>query len=446
MATEYIGAFQAQPVSAGYKWSLAGSVAFVALSLLTLVDFRRGFLFTQYPLTTAYFVFNPWHVLMLAAGVAGLWVCHRSLKRYEASPGSVIPAGYVKGLTFILFGLLVVDAFTYRGVPAARAVAAGKVGAGWLEAFGITGWLKPIALSVSYLLTVWHATFLGALLAGLGLTVLPRYLKSFFARTGLGGSVFGALFALPQPFCSCCAAVIAPSLVRKGASTNFSLAFVVGSPMLNLSTLILAAVLLPAPYAITRIVGGVILAVLVTYGVVRLAERWEDPAEVPCAPKEPGPLVRWVSRWVDLYVRAFHLEELVRDRSLDTPGTFLSAWFSVSGRIAAILVPTQLVWSVVTAALVQVLPSAFGNNLPSVVLAAVAGTLLMISTWTEIPVALQMIQAGYSGPAATLLLVLPPVSLPCLMLLGGSFGRFRAVVLLGLAVVVVGIVAGVIFL
>lgn len=349
-------------------------------------------------------------------------------------------------MTFILFGLLVVDAFTYRGVPAARAVAAGKVGIGWLEAFGVTGWLRPIALTVSYLLTVWHATFLGALLAGLALTVLPRYLQSFFARTGLGGSVFGALFALPQPFCSCCAAVIAPSLVRQGASTNFSLAFVVGSPMLNLSTLILAAVLLPAPYAITRIVGGVILAVLVTHGVVRLAERWWNPAEVPCPPKEPGPLVRWVSLWVDRYVRAFHLEELVRDRPLDTPGAFLSAWFSVSGRIAGILVPTLLVWSVVTAALVQGLPAAFGNNLPSIVLAAVAGTLLMISTWTEIPVALQMIQAGYSGPAATLLLVLPPVSLPCLMLLGGSFGRFRVVALLGLAVVVVGIVAGVVFL
>lgn len=450
MATEYIGAFQEQPVSAGYKWSLAGFVAFVTLSLLTIVDFRRGFLFTKYTLTTPYFVFNPWHVLMLAVGVAGLWVCYRSLKRYEASPGSVIPAGYVKGLTFILFGLLVVDAFTYRGVPAARAVAAGKVGIGWLEAFGVTGWLRPIALTVSYLLTVWHATFLGALLAGLALTVLPRYLQSFFARTGLRGSLFGALFALPQPFCSCCAAVIAPSLVRQGASTNFSLAFVVGSPMLNLSTLILAAVLLPAPYAITRIVGGVILAVLVTYGAARLAERWRgargSAAEVPCTPKEPHSLVQWVSRWVDRYVRAFHLEELVRDRSLDTPGAFLSAWFSVSGRIAALLVPTQLVWSVMTAAIVQVLPSAFGNNLPSVVLAAVAGTLLMVSTWTEIPVALQMIQAGYSGPAATLLLVLPPVSLPCLMLLGGSFGRFRAVALLGLAVVVVGIVVGVIFL
>lgn len=327
------------------------------------------------------------------------------------------------------------------GVPATRATLAGKLGAGWLEAFGVTGWLRPVALAVSYLVTVWHATFLGVLFAGLALMVLPRYLRSFFTRTGLGGSLFGALFALPQPFCSCCASVIAPTLVRRGASRHFSLAFVVGSPMLNVTTLILAVLLLPAPYGLTRILAGVVLTVAATYAVAWLTERWENSTGI-----SQSRLSRWVSRWVDLYFRAFRLEELVEMRPLNTPGTFLLVWFYASGRIALFLVPTLLFWSIVTALLVQVLPSSFGNNLPTVVLAAVAGTLLMISTWTEIPVALQLIQAGLTGPAATLLVVLPPVSLPCLMLLGGAIGRFRVVALLGLIVVVAGIVAGAAFL
>jgi hypothetical protein len=214
--------------------------------------------------------------------------------------------------------------------------------------------------------------------------------------------------------------------------------------MLNLSTLILAALLLPVPYAITRILAGIVLTVLATYGVARLAERWGWWDVEVGAP--PSRLTRWVSRGVDLYCRAFHLEELVQARPMDTPANFLPTWFYISGRIAMLLVPTLLFWGIVAASIVQVLPSAFGNNLPSLVIAAVAGTLLMISTWTEIPVALQMIQAGFSGPAATLLVVLPPVSLPCLLLLGGSIGRFRMVALLGLAVVVAGIVAGVTFL
>jgi uncharacterized membrane protein YraQ (UPF0718 family) len=93
-----------------------------------------------------------------------------------------------------------------------------------------------------------------------------------------------------------------------------------------------------------------------------------------------------------------------------------------------------------------VLPASVGNNFTSVVLAAITGTLLMISTWTEIPVALQLIQSGWTGPAATLLVVLPPLSLPCVMLLGGSLGRFGSVVILTVAVMISGILAGIIFL
>lgn len=431
-----------------YTWSLAGCVLSMALTLLAIVDFRRGFLFILIPdfggyiAKTPYFVFSPSQVLMLALGIAGFVLSYRSLKRYEVKLKGVNIERYVHWLTFILFALLVADLFTYRGVAATRAAIAGKVGADWLNAFGITGWLRPIALTVSYLLTVWHATFLGVLLAGLALTVLPRYLKSFFTRIGFGGSLFGALFALPQPFCSCCASMIVPSLARQGASTSFSLAFVVGAPMLNLSTLILASMLLPAPYAIARIAAGIVLTVLATYGVVRLAERWDNISDGT----PQSSLARWVEWWVTLYTRAFRLDKLVLNRQLDTPAAFLPTWFRLSGRIALLLVPTLFLWSIVTAIIVQALPSAFGNNLPSVIIAAVAGTLFMSSTWTEIPVALQMIQAGFYGPAATLLVVLPPVSLPCLLILSGCIGRFRVVALLGLAIMVAGIIVGLMFL
>ena len=81
---------------------------------------------------------------------------------------------------------------------------------------------------------------LGVLLSGLALTVLPVYLTSYVTRGGFTGSVFGAMFALPQPFCSCCSSVMAPSFVRRGASTTFLLSFIVGAPMLNVTTMLLA--------------------------------------------------------------------------------------------------------------------------------------------------------------------------------------------------------------
>ena len=141
-----------------------------------------------------------------------------------------------------------------------------------------------------------------------------------------------------------------------------------------------------------------------------------------------------------------YLSELLGTRSTNTPATFIASWLSVSGRIALIVVPMLIVWSVVTAAIVQILPSTFGNNLPSVLLAAVTGTLLINSTWSEIPVALQMINAGYAGPAATLLIVLPPVSLPCLLLLSGGLGHARIATALGIMIMLCGFLVGVAYI
>jgi uncharacterized protein len=133
-------------------------------------------------------------------------------------------------------------------------------------------------------------------------------------------------------------------------------------------------------------------------------------------------------------------------RPIETPSQLIGTWAYASGRIALVLVPTLWLWSVIASAIFGILPPAFGNNFASVVLASIGGTFFMISTWSEIPMALQLIQSGFSGPAAALLVVLPAVSLPCMMLLGGSLQRFRTVGLLSIAVMIVGIVAGALFL
>ena len=293
---------------------------------------------------------------------------------------------------------------------------------------------------------------LGILISGLALTILPVYCKPYFLRDGFSGSLFGALFALPQPFCSCCSSVMAPSFARRGASTNFLLSFVVGAPMLNVTTMILAFVLLPAPFAVTRVVAGVVVTVLVTYLISRVADRWDGSPEVRLKADATHDISnqsvasgfsRTFSRF---YLGLLDFDRLVADRNLETPSGLIGAWLYASGRIALVLVPTLWVWSVIAAAVFQTLPSAFGNNLPSVLLSAIGGTLFMISTWSEIPMALQLIEASINGPAAALLVVLPAVGLPCMMLLGGSLQRFRMVALLSVAVMIVGIVAGAMFL
>jgi len=210
--------------------------------------------------------------------------------------------------------------------------------------------------------------------------------------------------------------------------------------MLNITTIILEFTLLPLRFAILRTVAGILLPTVVTYVVARVVERWQKPALI--VPMDRDRAVRWVDR----YMQLFNVDALIENRRLDKPGSILTAWWRASGKLALILLPTLFLWSVITSAIVQLLPPAFGNNFFSVVLAAIGGTILMISTWTEIPVALQLIHSGFTGPAATVLVVLPPLSLPCVMLLGGALRRFGSVVLLALAVMISGIAAGIIFL
>ena len=286
-----------------YRVSIGGLVASLALTLFALVDIRRGFLFAVYSVRTPFFVSTPIHGLMLAAGLLGIVVCHRRSARLESQLPDA--SSYITRLGAVIFVLLVVDLFTYRGVPAARSIASGSVGVDWLRAFGVVGWMRPIAQPTSYLLTVWHATMLGILISGLALTMLPRHLSSYWTRGGFTGSMLGAMFALPQPFCSCCSSVMAPSLARRGASTNFLLSFVIGAPMLNVTTMALAIALLPAPFAFTRITAGLFVSVVLTYAVSRIADRWDRPT-VTMAQAESNN--SWLYRISEGYLRLFDLD------------------------------------------------------------------------------------------------------------------------------------------
>jgi uncharacterized membrane protein YraQ (UPF0718 family) len=427
-----------------YRAWLAGFLLSLGLALLALVDFRRGFLFAAYPVRSLFYAFSPLQIAMVAAAAAGMFACYRAARALEVNRDvAASPSRALTAFALAVFALLVVDLFTYRGVPAARSIASGRINVDWLNGFGVTAWWRPIAQATAYLLNVWHATLIGILMSGLALTVLPAFWQPYVAQSGFRGSLVGALFALPQPFCSCCSSVMAPTFVRRGASTNFLLSFVVGAPMLNITTIILAVALLPPRFAGLRIVAGVGVTVLVTYLVSSLTDRRSTgaPAMVT-SPSAPA----WTRRLGDRYARLLDLDRIARARPVVTPSQLMAAWLYASTRIALVLVPTLWIWSVVASALFHAVPSVFANNLSGVAIAAIGGTLFMISTWSEIPMALQLIHAGSTGPAAALLVVLPAISLPCMMLLGGALQRFRLVAWLAAAVMAVGMAAGVIFL
>ncbi|MBI2917390.1 MAG: permease [Chloroflexi bacterium] len=434
----------------GYNLATAGLVAFLGLLLLTVVDIRRGFLFalTEYhkigsPSVLVYF--DPRHVALLAAAVAGMALAYRHMHRAEAvlkSQGADLRT-QAKLLAIALGALLVVDLFIYRGVPATRIVASGKLGIGQaIPLASFAGWLRPLGDAINYMLLVWHATLLALVIGGLFLAVSPAFVKRL-RGTGFRAHLAGAAMAVPQPFCSCCAAPIGSSLYRAGATLGPVLAFTVSAPMLNLSTWILASALLPTKYALLRIGGGLVIGVLLTYVASLVAGRW---VAKPVVQAKPGLLFDVSGRLVAAFSRLFQFESSLRPDSvgMDSPTALLSRWPRLVWKLAKVVVPVLFVGALIAAAVVSGVPAS-ANNLATVGVVAALGTLLMVPTWTEIPIAAGLIKEGVSGPAAALLLTLPAVSVPCLIVLAGAMRSFRVALVLGLLVFAVGLGVGAAF-
>lgn len=438
---------------------LAGFMSSLALLLVGLMDIRRGFLAGDYLIQNTWINYNHYQLPLLAAGLVGLLLCYRLIKERETR-GTIEEErnrALAKVTAFGIFAILTATTvFIYRGVAMARILAAGKMS---IPALGLSpaqlpgtkelmplattpNLLKPLAVALNYLSLVWGATILGLLLAGFAATVIPLYCGRLFSAQGsgklrplLGGMVYG----IPHPFCSCCAAPISATIYRTSRSVAAAVAFLLTSPTLNVTSLILAAALLPTLYALLRIIGGGIFVVAAAYLAACLADR---------APREDNhrPPTRFfvlLSKVFNPYCNLFHFETPAT--SNPTPAGIIATWASNSWRAAKVAIPSLLVGAVLAGVAAVFLPATFTNTPAGVALASLLGTLFMIATWTEIPVAGVLAAQGLTGPAAALLVTLPAVSLPCLLVFGGALRSARIAAALGLATFIFGVAAGLLF-
>lgn len=446
----------------GYLSYLGGLLLSFALALMVLMDMRKGFLFPRYVLKTPWINLHPHQIWLLIIGIGGAFLCHRLLRMSEER-GEMdeeqrrVLARLTSAAVFaLLTGTLIV---LIRGLGMVRVLNTGKLAIGALGLGSAQLWataelmpvkdapylLKPLAVTVNYLALVWDATIIGMLLAGLTVTAFPLYFNRLLAGRGgrlrqmLGGLVYG----IPQPFCSCCASPISATLYKSTGSVAASVAFLLTSPTLNISTLILAAVLLPVPFAALRIAGGLLFVFSVASLAARLGEKAVREADGERPPAE-GRFLTFINKVFNRYCNLFHFESA--ERSAQSPAVLLSSWLANSWREFKVVYPTMIVGGLVAGAIVTFFPVVFSNDVGGVVRAALLGTLLMVGTWTEIPVTSVLAGQGLSGPAAALLVTLPTVSLPCLLIFGGALRNARIAVLLGAATFIFGVAAGVFFL
>ncbi len=273
------------------------------------------------------------------------------------------------------------------------------------------------AFTKAYFDDIWPG-FLAALgIAAATETLIPRrwLLRLLAKRSEARGSLIGGLCALPSLMCTCCTAPIAVTLRRDGVPTSAALAYWIGNPVLNPAVLAFLAVVAPWQWVLTRIIVGLALVFAGTALVARFADRTphreiELPPVRTVDPREAP--VSFGRALAKLFVRLAPTYFVV----IFLTGLFRGWLFPIDG--------TAVEWVV-----------------PSIIAAAVLGTLVVIPTAGEIPIVLGLASAGVNvGVLGALLITLPAISIVSMAMVARTLS-VRVTLAMGAAVVGSGFLA-----
>ncbi|WP_028224708.1 permease [Paraburkholderia ferrariae] len=268
---------------------------------------------------------------------------------------------------------------------------------------------------------IWQAMVLGLLLGSAVQALLPvQWVARVLGRQGFGSVAAGGLLAVPGMMCTCCAAPVVAGLRERNASAGGAIAFWLGNSVLNPATLVFMGFVLGWQWSALRLV----LGVLMVFGLGWLANRFVTREEARAADDRLAQLAQQQASGGNMFVR----------------------WLQLFVRMAVRLIPEYIVLVLLLGAARAWLFPHIGPEVTSslgwIVAFAVAGMLFVIPTAGEVPIIQAMLSLGMGvGPAGALLMTLPPVSVPSLAMLAGSF-RTRILALVAAVVVLFGIVSG----
>jgi uncharacterized membrane protein YraQ (UPF0718 family) len=333
-------------------------------------------------------------------------------------------AGWIVFLLIATLGLLYVKwtPYWYKAFVAASTHSIGtSILMGSAASPPAPSWNAAAAYAWAYGKAIWQAMVLGLLLGSAVQALLPsQWILRWLGRTGAGSVFRGAGLAVPGMMCTCCAAPVVVGLRKARASAGAAIAFWLGNSVLNPATLVFIGFVLGWRWSALRLLLGVV-AVL---GLGLLANWMRTPEEEKAAERQ-----------------------LADIRPVPPGANPFARWLAILARLAMWLIPEYIVLVLLLgAARAWLFPHVgpeVGNGLGWILTFAIAGTLFVIPTAGEVPIIQAMLSLGVGvGPAAVLLMVLPPISVPSLAMVGRAFGpRLLAAVTVG--IVAIGVVGGV---
>lgn len=286
-------------------------------------------------------------------------------------------------------------------------------------------WDAALNYALAYGKAIWQAMVLGLLLGSAIQALLPAdWIARLLGRTGFGSVATAGILSVPSMMCTCCAAPVVVGLRAREASPGAAIAFWLGNTVLNPATMVFMGFVLGWNWVALRVV----LGILMVFGLGYLVNLMVTPKEAEAAE----------ARIAELTAKSAMTDS-------DTPNAFLR-WLEILTRMAIRLIPEYIILVLALGAarafLFPEIGPAIGNEIWWIVAFAVAGMLFVIPTAGEVPIIQAMLALGMGvGPAGALLMTLPPVSLPSLAMVGGSF-RLKTLLFVSASVVVFGIAGG----
>ena len=334
-----------------------------------------------------------------------------------------VALGWMVFLLIAVAGLFYVKWFPYynRAFVAASQHSIGKsILMGTSASAPEPSWQAALDYAMAYGKAIWQAMVLGLLLgSAVQALIPPRWVARALGEHNFGSVVNGGLMSLPGMMCTCCAAPVVAGLRAREAAPGAAVAFWLGNTVLNPAALVFMGFVLGWQWTGLRLV----LGVLMVFGLGYAVNRMVTPAQAAASRQA--------------------LAKLIEE---DEPGTAFSRWVKILGRMTLRLVPEYIVLVLLLGAarawLFPHISPDIDNSIWWIIGFAVAGMLFVIPTAGEVPIIQAMLSLGMAaGPAAALLMTLPPISVPSLVMLGRSFPA-RVLALVSAAVVGFGIVSG----
>jgi hypothetical protein len=311
---------------------------------------------------------------------------------------------------------------------------------------------------------------LGLFAAGLVHALAHRFepLRRAIPR-GVKAIGFGIVAGLPLPVCSCGITPVALALKKRNAHPETIAAFVVSTPETSLDAVGLTTALLGLPFALVRIVAGMVAASLAGIFVIA-TEAW--PEKAPLVPIDDDGhaghlegtalpdwwyrLVAWtIATWIDMFGRPVEkgAGEPEQPAVIRTSSIRHRARRTIVDAVRIGFVETldEIAWMLligftVSAVVLAILPNDFAARIPG----GVAGQTLFglaislplyVCASGSIPMAAALMAKGLSPVAVLVMFLIGPVTNPAtLLLLVRTFGRrFIA------SLIIAGLIAAVLF-